>query len=63
MDNLRQEKLQQLKDFLESGNENMTLATTLEAYFLGQRTGCACKFNTVKSALNNYWEQHKTELL
>ena len=54
--NVRHQKLLQLKDFIENMAEQYNLATDLEQYFLGYRTGCKCKYNTVRSQLNNFWE-------
>jgi hypothetical protein len=34
----------------------------LESYFFGQVSTCRCKTGTLRSKLNNYWEQHKQEL-
>ena len=54
----RQTKLHELKYLIESGAENMTLAVSLERFFLGTTTStCNCKFNVVKSSLNSYWER------
>ena len=49
-------RLQALKGFLENGQEQFSLATDLEGFFFGERTGCSCKYNTVRSKLNQYWE-------
>jgi len=54
--NERHQKLLQLKAFIENMAEQYNLATDLEQYFLGSRTGCKCKYNTVRSQLNNFWE-------
>ena len=54
--NERHQKLLQLKTFIENTSEQYDLATDLEYYFLGLRTGCKCKYNIVRSQLNNFWE-------
>lgn len=54
--NERHQKLLQLKTFIENTSEQYDLATDLEYYFLGIRTGCKCKYNIVRSQLNNFWE-------
>ena len=53
---MRIEQLRCLQVFLNSGFENYNEATNLEHIFLGQRTGCRCKYNQVRSALNQFWE-------
>lgn len=51
-------KLTQLQNLLSSGTEDFNLAVSLETYFLGTNSGgCRCKFNQVKSKLNQFWEQ------
>lgn len=53
----RLSRLTQLNNLLTSGSEDFTLATSLETYFLGSNSGgCRCKFNQVKSKLNQFWE-------
>lgn len=51
----RHQRLIQLRDFLNSGNEQYNVATALEVYFLDKRSGCNCKYNVVRSELNQFW--------
>ena len=54
--NERQAKLEQLQAFLAAQEEQYNLATDLEQYFIGSRTGCRCKYNHIRSQLNQLWE-------
>lgn len=54
--NMRQQKLQELKQLLESGIENFSKAQELELFFFGTHTSCRCKYSAVVSQLNRFWE-------
>lgn len=54
---IRHQRLIQLRDFLNSGNEQYNVATALEVYFLDKRSGCNCKYNTVRAELYQFWEK------
>jgi hypothetical protein len=62
MDN-RLIKLKALQAFLNIGHEDMNLAKSLSIYFLGEAMGCGCKYQKVRSQLNQIWERElKQEL-
>jgi len=54
--NMRHEKLKELKDLLESGQENFSKAQELEMFFFGTHTSCRCKYSAMVSQLNRWWE-------
>lgn len=54
--NMRKQKLQELKDLLESGSENFSKAQELEMFFFETHTSCRCKYSAVVSQLNRFWE-------
>jgi hypothetical protein len=63
MDNNRLIKLKALQAFLNIGHEDINTAKSLSIYFLGESMGCGCKYNKVRSQLNQLWErQLKQEL-
>jgi hypothetical protein len=53
---MRHEKLKELKDLLESGQENFSKAQELEMFFFGTHTSCRCKYSAMVSQLNRWWE-------
>lgn len=61
--NERLEKLEELREFLNTDTENFSKASILEEYFFGSKSsGCKCKFNSVKSKLYQYYQANKSEL-
>ena len=58
MDDAKIIKLQELKFLMEQSDELFSLATDLEEYFFGVRTGCKCQYYVVLAQLNNYWNPH-----
>jgi len=56
-------KLIELKALIESGSENWDQILALELYFYGSNmTSCRCKTATVRSKLNQYFQQYKGEI-
>jgi len=56
-------RLRALQSFLNLGHEDMNLAKSLSIYFLGEAMGCGCKYQKVRSQLNQAWENNlKKEL-
>jgi hypothetical protein len=63
MDNNRLIKLKALQAFLNIAHEDINTAKSLSIYFLGESMGCGCKYNQVRSKLNQAWENNlKKEL-
>lgn len=63
MENDRLIRLRTLRGFLNQGHEDINLAKSLSTYFLGEAMGCGCKYNQVRSRLNQVWENNlKQEL-
>jgi hypothetical protein len=55
-------KLQELQALLTSPSKDGRIAQNLQYYFLGVR-GCTCKLGNIINALQNYYNEHKGELL
>lgn len=63
MEALRLVKLKALQAFLNIAHEDIATAKSLYLYFFGENMGCSCKYNKVRSQLNQLWEsQLKKEL-
>jgi hypothetical protein len=63
MENNRLIRLKSLRTFLNIGHEDMNLAKSLSIYFIGEAMGCGCKYQKVRSQLNQLWERElKKEL-
>jgi len=63
MENNRLTKLKALKTFLAIAHEDINMAKSLSLYFFGESMGCSCKYNQVRSKLNQAWENNlKKEL-
>lgn len=57
MENNRIINLKALRTFLNISHEDINLAKSLSIYFLGEAMGCGCKYQKVRSQLNQIWER------
>jgi len=59
---MRQAKLKELEGFINAFKKEPVVALDLQNYFLGIKT-CACKMTPIIARLQNYYNQHKNEII